>query len=35
MKRHLTVTIENKILAPFVCISLITVVCFCSILYQT
>ena len=35
MKRHLTVTIENKILAPFVCISLITVVCFCCILYQT
>ena len=35
MKRHLTVTIENKILAPFVCISLITVVCFCWILYQT
>ena len=35
MKRHLKVTIENKILIPFVCISLITVVCFCFILYQT
>lgn len=35
MKRHWNVTIENKILAPFVCISLITVICFCFILYQT
>ena len=35
MRRHFKVTIENKILAPFVCISLITVVCFCLILYQT
>ena len=35
MRRQLKVTIDNKILAPFVCISLITVVCFCYILYQT
>lgn len=35
MRRRFKVTIENKILAPFVCISLITVVCFCLILYQT
>lgn len=35
MKRRLNINIENKILLPFVCISLITVVCFCLILYQT
>ena len=27
--------IENKILIPFVCISLATVMCFCAILYFT
>ena len=27
--------IENKILIPFVCISLATVICFCAILYFT
>lgn len=35
MKGHMRVTIENKILVPFVCISLVTVVCFCLILYHT
>lgn len=35
MRRHLSFNIENKILIPFVCISLITVACFCYILYQT
>lgn len=34
--RHLfKVTIENKILIPFVCISLVTVASFCFILYRT
>ncbi len=35
MNRPLTFPIENKILIPFVCISLITVACFCFILYRT
>ena len=35
MRGKLGASIENKILVPFVCISLITVVCFCWILYQT
>ncbi|MEA4954282.1 MAG: ATP-binding protein [Pseudoflavonifractor sp.] len=35
MKRPWTFPIENKILIPFVCISLITVACFCFILYRT
>ena len=34
MKRPFRISIENKILIPFVCISLITVVCFCFILYH-
>jgi signal transduction histidine kinase/HAMP domain-containing protein len=29
------ITIENKILFPFVCISMATVLCFCYILYRT
>lgn len=33
--RPVRITIENKILIPFVCISLVTVVCFCLILYRT
>lgn len=35
MKHRLRFPIENKILIPFVCISLITVACFCFILYYT
>ena len=35
MKRSLTFSIENKILLPFLCISLVTVICFCLILYRT
>ena len=35
MRGKLGASIENKILVPFVCISLITVLCFCFILYQT
>lgn len=35
MKRKFQLTIENKILIPFVCISLITVASFCFILYRT
>lgn len=33
--KHPRMDIENKILIPFVCISLATVVCFCAILYFT
>ena len=35
MRGKLGASIENKILVPFVCISLITVLCFCFILYRT
>lgn len=35
MKWKISSTIENKILFPFVCISMITVLCFCAILYRT
>ena len=34
-KRPFSLDIENKILIPFVCISLVTVLCFCGILYVT
>lgn len=35
MKHRFGFNIENKILIPFVCISLVTVLCFCFILYHT
>ena len=35
MKWRVSSTIENKILFPFVCISMVTVLCFCGILYRT
>lgn len=35
MKKKVQITIENKILIPFVCISLITVASFCFIFYRT
>lgn len=35
MKHRLSLNIENKILIPFVLISLVTVLCFCIILYNT
>lgn len=35
MKRSLPFSIENKILIPFTCISIVTVICFCFILYYT
>jgi len=35
MKWKISSTIENKILFPFVFISMITVLCFCGILYRT
>lgn len=35
MNWKISSTIENKILFPFVCISMITVLCFCAILYRT
>lgn len=35
MRRGIRLTIEDKILIPFVCISLTAVACFCFILYQT
>lgn len=35
MKYRFGFNIENKILIPFVCISLVTVLCFCFILYYT
>jgi len=35
MKWKISSTIENKILFPFACISMITVLCFCYILYRT
>lgn len=35
MKRRISFPIEYKILIPFVCISLITVACFCFIFYRT
>ena len=31
MKWRVSSTIENKILFPFVCISMVTVLCFCGI----
>ena len=34
MKWKLSATIENKILVPFVCISIVTVICFCFIMYR-
>lgn len=35
MKWNISATIENKILYPFVFISIVTVICFCAILYRT
>lgn len=35
MKRSFPFSIENKILIPFTCISIVTVICFCFILYYT
>lgn len=34
MKWKLSATIENKILIPFLCISMVTVICFCFIVYR-
>lgn len=34
MKWKLSATIENKILVPFVCISIVTVICFCYMMYR-
>ena len=35
LRRIVPLDIENKILIPFACISLATVLCFCIILYFT
>ena len=35
LRRIVPLDIENKILIPFACISLATVLCFCVILYFT
>ena len=34
MKRRTIFTIENKILVPFVCITLISIACLCVLFYQ-